>query len=204
MDRMNFKGFYFITDSSLTTRNIVNDVEEAIKGGATIVQYREKDKDIGPMVEEARAVKKVCDGKATFLINDRVDVCLAVDADGVHLGQMDMDYHTARRLLGDKIIGVTVHDLEEAKTAEADDADYVGVSPIFHTDTKRDAGPAAGLELIKEVRANIVLPIVAIGGIKLDNTQSVLDAGADTVCAMSATIGDNVEEKVGEFNKLIK
>ena len=200
---MNFNGFYFITDSGLSKQGIVKDVEDAIRGGATIVQYREKQKDTGPMVEDARAIKKVCDGKALFLINDRIDVCQAVDAAGVHLGQTDMAYEDARRLLGDKIIGVTVHNLEEAKAAEAMGTDYVGVSPIFETKTKLDAGPAAGLGTLREIAQILAIPIVAIGGITPDNASSVMEAGATTLCAMSATVGKDVKKSVREFTGVI-
>jgi thiamine-phosphate pyrophosphorylase len=201
---MTYKGFYFITDSSLTKKGIVSDAEAAIKGGATIVQYREKCMDTGPMIDKALQLKDICAGKAALIINDRVDIALAVNADGVHLGQTDMDYKNARRLLGNsKVIGVTVHNLEEAKAAEAMGADYLGVSPVFHTDTKGDAGPAAGLGTLREIRAGTSLPIAAIGGIKLENLREVLDAGADTVCAMSATIGKDVESKVREFSDII-
>jgi len=179
---MTYKGFYFITDSSLTKKGIVSDAEAAIKGGATIVQYREKCMDTGPMVSEALQLKDICAGKAALIINDRVDIALAVNADGVR---------------------VTVHNLEEAKAAEAMGADYLGVSPVFHTDTKGDAGPAAGLGTLREIRAGTSLPIAAIGGIKLENLREVLDAGADTVCAMSATIGKDVESKVREFSDII-
>lgn len=200
---MDFHGFYFITDGRLSRNGVVKDVEDAIRSGATIVQYREKKKDIGPMVEEARAIGGVCEGKALFLVNDRVDVCLAVGADGVHLGQSDMDYRTARRLLDERIIGVTIHDVEEAKGAEAMGADYVGVSPIFETKTKSDAGEAGGLELVKGVAEAISIPKVAIGGITLENAKSVIEAGADTVCAISATAGDDVEGKVRRFKEIL-
>ncbi len=200
---MNFKGFYFITDSGLTKQGIVKDVEDAIGGGATIIQYREKQKDTGPMVEEARAIKEICEGKATFLINDRVDVCLAVGADGAHLGQSDMPYGDARELLGEgRTIGLTAHNLEEAKGAEAIGADYVAVSPVFETKTKSDAGPAAGLDLVKNASEALAIPIVAIGGITPENAGSVMGAGATTLCALSATIGEGTKERVGEFARI--
>lgn len=202
---MNFHGFYFITDNSLTKQGVAKDVESAIRGGATIVQYREKSKETKPMIEEALKLKKLCEGKAIFLINDRVDVALAVDADGIHLGQTDMGYTTARRLLGDgKIIGVTVHALKEAKEAEAVGADYIGLSPVFATRTKTDAGPAVGLRTLKEVSAGVSIPVVAIGGITLGNARSVMEAGATTLCAISATTGSSVESKVREFSAIIR
>jgi len=200
---MNFRGFYFITDSALTKRGIIEDVRAAVSGGAAIVQYREKSKDTGPMVEEAKELRGICKGKALFLINDRVDVALAVDADGVHLGQTDMDYQSARRLLGEKIIGVTVHSLREAKEAEAMGADYVGLSPIFATATKPDAGKAVGLRTLKEVCDSVSIPVVAIGGITLENARGVMEAGATALCAISATVGKDVESEVRKFSRII-
>lgn len=202
---MDFSGFYFITDSGLTKEGVVKDAEAAIRGGATVIQYREKCKDTGFMVEEALKIKKICAGKATFLINDRVDVCLATDADGVHIGQTDMSYSMARKLLGDgKIIGITVHSLKEAKEAEAMGADYIGLSPIFETKTKSDAGKAIGLMALKEVCYAVSIPVVAIGGITLENARDVIVAGAATFCAISAAAGKDVGKKVGEFGKIIK
>jgi len=202
---MNFHGFYFITDSGLSKNGIIKDVEAAIRGGATIIQYREKCKDIGAMVIEAREIKKVCRGKASLIINDRVDVCLAADADGVHLGQTDMDYQTARKLLGGgKTIGITVHDLKEARAAEAMGADYLGLSPVFETKTKGDAGRAAGLNFVRDVSGAVSIPTVAIGGINLENAVSVMKAGATTLCAISATVGSaDVEKAVREFTEII-
>lgn len=201
---MDFGGFYFITDGSLTKNGILKDAEDAIRGGATVIQYREKSKDTDPMVEEALKLKKICAGKALLIVNDRVDVALASGADGVHLGQTDMAYKDARRLLGNRIIGVTVHNIEEAKRAEAMGADYLGLSPIFKTGTKKDAGPAAGLDFVRQVSESVTIPTVAIGGITPKNARDVMKAGATTLCAISATAGEDVELKVREFTKIIK
>ena len=131
---------YFITDSKLTKKTVLDDVKAAIAGGVKIVQYREKEKPTKEMVEEAQKIKELCGDDVIFLVNDRIDIALAVDADGVHLGNDDMPYETARKLLGeDKIIGLTIHNVEEAVEAERLGADYVGVSPIFATTTKPDA-----------------------------------------------------------------
>lgn len=203
---MDYSGFYFITDSNLSRQGVLGDVWEALAGGATTIQYREKNLDTGPMIEEAREIKGLCKGRAILIINDRVDVALAIDADGVHIGQSDMPYHIARSLLGDdKIIGVTVHNLDEALAAESGGADYLGVSPIFSTATKDDAGPAAGLGLIREVKKRCALPIIAIGGITRDNAKDVINAGADMVCAISSTVATaDVGGNVARFCKLVK
>ena len=127
-----------VTDSTLSKNGIISDVENALRAGCNILQYREKHKSTKDMIIEAKHVKQICEGKATFLINDRIDVALAVDADGVHIGKEDMPFKTVRLLLGkDKIIGLTVHNLEEAFEAEKLGVDYIGLAPIFKTDTKK-------------------------------------------------------------------
>ena len=205
---MNLKDidFYFITDSKLTKNTVLEDVKAVLKSGVKVVQYREKEKSTREMVEEAAKIKGLCKNKAFFLINDRVDVALAVNADGVHLGQDDMPYKIARLLLGhDKIIGLTAHNVEEAIQAEKLGADYIGVSPIFETKTKLDAGKAAGLMLIKDVKKKIGIPIIAIGGINLDNVASVVEAGTDGVAAISAVVTkDDVELECKKFINKIK
>ena len=196
---------YFITDSKLTKKTVIEDVKAVVRAGVKIVQYREKEKTTREMIIEAEKIKKICSGKAIFLINDRTDVCLAVDADGVHLGNDDMPYKKAREILGNRIIGVTVHNVEEAINAEKTGADYVGVSPIFETSTKKDAGPAAGLKLIKEVKAKIKIPFVAIGGINLENIDDVVKAGAKSAAVISAIITkDDVEEECRKFINRLK
>lgn len=187
-------GYYFITDTGLSCSGNPADVAAAVSAGVSVVQYRCKVADTRLLYEDALALRALCRGTATaFVVNDRVDIALAVGADGVHLGQDDMPIGPARRLLGpDKIIGLTVHDLAEARAAAAAGADYLGVSPIFATATKPDAGPAAGLSLLKEIRAaNLGLPLVAIGGISLTNAPAVIAAGADMVCAISAVVADS-------------
>lgn len=203
---MNISGFYFITDSALTRKGVLNDVKDAIAGGAAVVQYREKGKGADEMIKEALVIKKACKGKALFLINDRADVALAAGADGVHVGQDDISYKRARKLLGkDKIIGVTVHDVREAKKAERRGADYVGASPIFATKTKSDAGEPMGLKKLAEIRKAVKVPIAAIGGITLDNAKEAVWAGADSLCAISATVGArDVKGAVKRFDGIIK
>ena len=203
LDKINL---YLITDSKLTRKSVIDDAKAAIKAGVKIIQYREKEKSTKEMIEEAKKIKYICDeNNVIFLINDRVDVALAVDADGVHLGTDDMPYNTARKLLKEKIIGLTVHNVEEASEAEKIGADYVGVSPIFETKTKLDAGPAAGLQLIKDVKRKIRIPFVAIGGINLENLKSVLEAGAKSIVAISAIVTkDDVEGECKKFIKIIK
>jgi len=199
-------GFYFITDTSKSIPEHVADVEHALQAGCTFVQYREKQQPTRSMIERAEALRRICQGKAGFLINDRIDVALAVDADGVHLGHNDMPLGLARRLLGkDKIIGLTVRTLDDAKDAEEKGADYIALGPIFPSLTKADIGPACGPALIAEVKQHVSLPLVAIGGITLSNAPSVLDAGADFLAAISSVMGsENVRGTISEFESLIK
>lgn len=197
--------FYFVTDSTLTKKNVIDDVRAALKAGVKIVQYREKNRSAKEMFREASRIKRLCGGKAIFLVNDRVDIALAVDADGVHLGQDDMPYAQARRLLRkNKIIGITVHNVKEAVAAESLGADYLGASPIFETKTKQDAGRQAGLQLIRDVKKRVRIPVVAIGGINLENIVSVMQAGADSAAAISAVLTkDDVTKECRKFVKII-
>ena len=158
------------------------------------------------MVSEAAEIKRICSDKAIFLINDRLDVALAVDADGVHIGQDDMPIETARRLLGEnKVIGLTVHNTDEAIEAEKKGADYVGLSPIFDTATKKDAGDGIGPDKIKEVKSAVKIPVVAIGGINKENCESVIQNGADSLVAISSVIcSDNVKNEIKSFIDTIR
>jgi thiamine-phosphate pyrophosphorylase len=197
------KGYYFITDCRLSRGGNAKDVAQALAAGVRVVQHRDKEASAAAMIAEARLLRRLC-REALFLINDRVDVALAVDADGVHLGQEDLHYREARRLLGEKkIIGITVNTMEQAVEAARLGADYLGVSPIFATQTKPDAGEPAGLDLLREIRALVSLPLIAIGGITLDNAPDVIEAGADGVCAISAVVTQpDVGEAIAEFQKL--
>ena len=197
-------GLYFITDRNLTKSSIIEDVKAAIKGGVKILQYREKWLSTKEMFIEARKIRDICrENGVLFLVNDRIDIVLGVDADGVHLGQEDLPCNIARRLLGNKIIGVTVHNIEEAIKAEEDGADYVSLSPIFPTTTKEDAGDPVGIELIKKLKSSVRIPVIAIGGINKNNLVDVIKAGADGVAAISAIIPKDVEQEVKEFVNII-
>jgi len=201
---MNNFDLYIITDSKLTRKTILDDVKQALASGVRIIQYREKEKSTKDMVNEANKIKKLCEGKATFLINDRIDVALASDADGVHLGQDDMPYEVARKILGNKIIGLTVHNVKEAINAEKIGADYLGVSPIFQTTTKLDAGKPAGLNLIEEIKKVTNIPLVGIGGINLDNVSSVIKAGAQGAAVISAILTkEDIQLECDKFRGII-
>ncbi|AGB49787.1 thiamine-phosphate pyrophosphorylase [Methanomethylovorans hollandica DSM 15978] len=198
--------FYLVTDSGLSKKGTLSDVQEAVAAGCRIVQYREKNKSTKEMVAEASQIKSICGADAIFLVNDRIDVALAVDADGVHIGQEDMPIDIARAILGaDKIIGLTVHNISEAIEAERSGADYVGLSPIFDTATKSDAGTGIGTERIKDVKNAINIPVVAIGGINKQNCRSVIENGADSLVAISAVVcSDDVKRETQELIAVIK
>jgi len=192
-------GLYFITDSKLTKKNIFKDVDAAVKGGVRIVQYREKTLRKEEMVEEAKKLKEVCrENDVLFLINDFVDIALEVDADGVHLGLDDMSYEKAREVLGEgKIIGLTAHNKEEAAEFEKLGVDYLGVSPVFDTATKLDAGRGMGVERLKEIISSVNIPCIAIGGINEYNAAEVLKTKVDGIAMISAIVTkDDVEEAV--------
>lgn len=197
------KGYYFITDSSLSRAGNISDVKQAENCGVCAVQYRNKNAETKEMYIEALLLRETC-CNTLFLINDRVDIALAVDADGVHLGQSDMPYKVARKMLGpEKIIGITVHNLPEAMEAQRFGADYLGVSPIFKTATKFDAGKPGGIALIEEIRARVDIPLIAIGGINLANAAEVVRAGADGVCAISAVVtSEDVSREIKRFQEV--
>ena len=201
------KGYYFITDSLLSRAGNRSDVHAAVSSGVEVVQYRNKNADTREMYLEALELARICQaGGSLFLINDRLDVALAVEADGVHLGQTDMPCTRARKLLGrEKVIGITVHNLAEAMQAEEEGADYLGVSPIFSTSTKKDAGRPAGIRLIEEIREQVSLPLVAIGGINHSNAPEVIRAGADCLCAISCVVAEeNVSGRICRFQELFE
>jgi len=180
---------YLVTDQRLCgERSVLDVVGLAVRGGATMVQLREKRLDMRSLVDLARALKGLLEPLGVpLIINDRVDAALAVGAHGVHLGQHDMPAKLARHLLGDSaLIGLSVERLEHIREAERLDVDYYGVSPIFPTSTKPGLNTPWGLAGLAAVRQATARPLVAIGGINLDNACAALTAGADGVAVVSA------------------
>ena len=199
------KGYYFITDESLSRMGNLDDVRQAVAAGVKIVQYRNKSGSTSEKMEEAAKLREICKD-IHFIVNDRLDVALASGADGVHIGRDDAPYEAARKLLGEnKIIGVTVHNVLEALEAESLGADYVGASPIFATGTKSDAGAPAGTALITDIKKVLRIPVVAIGGITLENAGEVVAAGADALCAISAVLSkEDVAGEIGKFQNVFR
>jgi thiamine-phosphate pyrophosphorylase len=180
---------HLVTDRSLSqARSLVEVVAEAVAGGVTCVQLREKSCSTRQFLDEALALKALLQPLGVpLIINDRVDIALAVGAAGVHLGQSDMPISHARRLLGpDCLIGISAESMADALEAEQQGADYIGISPVFNTPTKTDTAPALGLEGIRRIRELARIPLVGIGGINLTNARQVLAAGADGVAVVSA------------------
>lgn len=201
----NIRGYYFITDSDLSLKGNESDIKAALGAGSVIIQYRKKKASAKEMLVEATRLKALCDG-ALFIVNDRIDIALACGAGGVHIGQDDMPCRVARKLLGnDKIIGVTVRSVSEAKEAVQAGADYIAVAPVYPTGTKLDAGEPVGLKLISELKKAVNVPVVAIGGIKLANAPEVIAAGADAICAISCVVTKNdVEAEIRKFQELFR
>ena len=160
----------------------------AISGGADTIQFREKGKETREMIHVAEQIQTLCKkAGATFIVNDRVDVAIASHADGVHLGQNDFPIPLARGLLGEKaIIGGSAGNMEEARRCLLEGADYIGFGPVFFTTSKEDAGPAGGLDLLKQVVEEIPLPIIAIGGITRENAPLVIQTGVQGIAVISA------------------
>ena len=184
-------SLYVITDRGLSKgRSHLEVMRAAIEGGATAIQLRDKEATTRELVEVGRALRELARQRGVaFIVNDRVDVALAVDADGVHVGQDDMPARLARKLLGlDKIVGVSASTVEEALQAQADGADYVSASPVFSTPTKPDAAPPTGLEGLRAFVEALRVPVVAIGGINEGNVGEVIKAGAAGVAVISAVV----------------
>ena len=195
-------SIYLLTDDAcLMGRPLLECVEQALRAGVTLLQYRSKYKDGGAMYQEAMALKELCDRyDVPLIINDRVDVALAVGAAGVHVGQDDLPCSVVRQLVGpDFVIGVSAHNPEEARKAAADGADYLGCGAVFGTGTK--AGVAKlGLERLRSIREAVTLPMVGIGGVKADNYAEVLATGADGAAIISGILAaDDISAEVAKF-----
>lgn len=179
---------YVVTDRSWIGENsLVDQVEEAIKAGATFVQLREKDLSFDEFVKIAEDVKAVTDKyKIPFVINDDVNVAISVKADGIHVGQSDMEAKNVRALIGDdKILGVSAQTVEQAIKAEESGADYLGVGAVFSTSTKDDADNVS-LDTLKDICRAVSIPVVAIGGISKNNIMELTGSGVDGVAIVSA------------------
>jgi thiamine-phosphate pyrophosphorylase len=172
--------------------------EELVSAGVTILQYRNKAGDARKMLADAKDLRSRLGSRATLIMNDRADLCLAADFDGVHLGQDDLSAGAARRIIGrEKLLGISTHNPEQVVEAEASAADYVAIGPVFTTASKGNPDPVIGLDGVRRARALTRKPLVAIGGITRANCRSVIEAGADSVAVISDLVrepGKSAEE----------
>lgn len=200
-------SLYLCTDSTLMScKTVEESVEKAVIGGCTVVQLREKNCSSREFYELALRVKKITDSyKVPLIINDRLDICLAADADGVHLGQQDLPCAEARRILGkDKIIGVSAALPEEAAAAEAAGADYLGVGAVFPTSTKTNTRPVTA-ETIRAIRAAVSIPFVVIGGVNQSNISSLYGLGINGAAVISAVIAQSdITEAARQMKAAVK
>ena len=191
---------YLVTDRELVgTKEFYESIERAIAGGVTFLQLREKSLSSRDFYHAALELKSLAARyNITFVINDRLDIALAVDADGLHIGQNDLPVEAARKLLGpDKIIGVSAANCEEALAAERGGADYLGVGAVFPTGTKADARKVS-LEKLADIKRKVKIPVVAIGGINEKNAASVMSSGVDGICVVSAILAKEDTKKAAE------
>ncbi len=196
---------YAVTDRSwLGTETLVEQVEKSLQGGATFIQLREKELDEEAFLREAIAIRELCTRYGVpFVINDNVRIALACNADGVHVGQEDMDAGHVRELLGpDKIIGVSTHSVEEALLAQAKGADYLGAGAMFPTGTKAEA-TRLSLEILRAITEAVDIPVVAIGGIGPQNVSLLQGSGVDGIAVVSAVFGcPDIRSATAELRQL--
>jgi thiamine-phosphate pyrophosphorylase len=199
-------GLYVIIDAeALRGRSEVEVARQAIQGGARMIQLRDKLRPKGMLVHLARELQKVCaESDVLFIVNDYLDLAIAADTDGLHIGQEDLPFSVARNMLpADKIIGCSSATLDEAIEAEKQGADYIAVGSIFPTPSKTGTR-VAGLKMLRQVKKNVSVPVVAIGGINEDNVANVINAGADAVAVISAVLGaDDVKKASGRLTAII-
>ncbi len=192
-------SLYLVTDKSDDVEKFLKTIEEAIKGGVTVVQIREKTAETLDFYNLALQVKEITTKyNVPLIINDRVDVALAIDANGVHVGQSDMPCDVTRKLIGnDKILGVSAATIPEAKKAQEDGADYIGTGAVFPTATKDDA-PKITKKDLKEIANSIDIPVVAIGGINLNNVNELKDTDIAGISVVSAIMSSDNPKKSSE------
>ncbi len=196
---------YCITAESYSKgRDNIQVVKELLSAGVRVIQYREKEKPMIIKYQECQQIRKLTrEYGAIFIVNDHLDLAIAVEADGVHVGQDDLPIEVVRDMVGgDMIIGLSTHTPEQAEEAVKKGADYIGVGPIFATSTKKDIPAPVGLEYLEYVVNNIKIPYVAIGGIKEDNISSVREMGANCICLITEIVGaENIGEKVASLRR---
>ena len=200
-------SLYLVTDRKcLKNKDLMSAIEEAILGGVTLVQLREKSSDSLELFNIAKEVKKITDKhNIPLIIDDRIDIAMAVDAAGVHLGQEDIPCNVARKILGsDKIIGVSAHNIKEALKAKSDGADYLGCGSVFNTSTKNNV-TSLKIQELREIKEKVNIPVVAIGGINEKNVLELRGTGIDGIAIVSAILGkDNIKKAAEELKYTIE
>lgn len=200
-------SLYLVTDRKcLKNKNLNSAIEEAILGGVTLVQLREKSSDSLELFNIAKEVKKITDKhNIPLIIDDRIDIAMAVDAAGVHLGQEDIPCNVARKILGsDKIIGVSAHNIKEALKAQNDGADYLGCGSVFNTSTKNNV-TSLKIQELRKIKEKVNIPVVAIGGINEKNVLELRGTGIDGIAIVSAILGkDNIKKAAEELKYTIE
>ncbi|MFP3872061.1 MAG: thiamine phosphate synthase [Candidatus Aenigmatarchaeota archaeon] len=195
-------NYYYITDEDSKVP-LVQQVKTAVKKGVKIIQYRKKSGTDREMYEEVKKAKGICDDEALLIVNDRVDVALAADADGVHLGQDDLPAEEVRGLAGDLLIGVSTHEMEEVEEVQLK-ADYIAVGPVHETKTKTNTADELGVEKAKEIARTLQVPTAAIGGVEETDLESLCEV-FDMVCAISSvTRKGELSERIDHFEKKIE
>ncbi len=200
---------YLITDSTLFAAqcSMYLAIETALKAGVKFIQLREKHLPTRKLLDMGYWMSELTkEYGAKLFINDRVDIALAVGADGVHLGQDSIPAHAVRKIAGDKLlVGVSTHGIDEAIEAEKDGADFITLGPVYQTPSKLKYGNPIGIDTLRRVKSKISIPVLAIGGIKLDKVKEVMEAGADGVALISAILtAENIKETSEEFLRLLK
>ena len=196
---------YLVTDRELMVAESIEEcIEQAILGGCTVVQLREKTASSNDFFQTALRAREITTRlNIPLFINDRADIALAVDADGLHIGQDDLPYEAARRIVGqNKIVGISAHNVIEAKMAVEMGADYIGVGAMFATGTKADASPTS-IDELRRIRAAVKIPIVAIGGINKNNVSLLRDTGIDGIAVVSAIVAEQDATSAAQELKLL-
>ncbi|MGC2370923.1 MAG: thiamine phosphate synthase [Candidatus Sulfotelmatobacter sp.] len=197
---------YAIVDASCfsTTEELAVCAEELAAGGCSLLQYRNKNGNARVMLQQARELKRRVGGRVKLIMNDRADLCLAAEFDGVHVGQDDLSPESVRRIIGpDRWLGVSTHNADQLQEADRTSSDYLAIGPVFSTSSKEKPDPVVGLEGVRQARSLTSKPLVAIGGIMRANAASVIEAGADSAAVISDLIREP-RKSAEEFLRILR
>ena len=200
-------GLYFITDSKLTKQSVLADTKQALESGVKTVQFREKQFSMAERYATALQLKTLCHQYgAKLIINDGIDLALAIEADGIHIGQDDLPFKVCKSLIGNQmLIGLSTHSLAQALEAVELGADYIGFGPVFSSSTKPEAGSSKGTDALAEVVSSVNIPVVAIGGIKTANLEAVVATGVSNIAIISEIItADSIPETIKNITSSLK